>query len=162
MVTLWFKIGGSGGSFIRSRRNRRFGWFGFRLGARVVTRRSRRFWNSRNEFLGALEIPSSKNGSSFRLGCSVSALVGGILIVSSSNKAASLSCPVTVEIGGISLSSPLNLGTLIRQGAGSSETEALHPVTLVRVHSLGKSSSDLGPLGKCGEIVLRNPSTSCW
>ena len=63
-------------------------------------------------FLGALEIPSSKNGSSFRLGCLFSALVGGILIVSSSNKAASLPCPVTVEIGGMSLSSPPNLGAL--------------------------------------------------
>ena len=64
-------------------------------------------------FLGSLEIPSSENGSSWQLGCSVSALVGGILIVSSSNKAASLPCPVTVEIGGMSLSSPPNLGTLI-------------------------------------------------
>ena len=61
-------------------------------------------------FLGALEIPSSENGSSCWLGCSVSALVGGILIVSSSNKAVSLPCPVTVEIGGMSLSLPLNLG----------------------------------------------------
>ena len=112
-------------------------------------------------FLGALEIPSSRNGSSFRLGCSVPSLVGGILIVSSSNKVASLPCPVTVEIGGISLSSPLNLGALICQGAGSSETEALCPVTLVGVHSSGKSSSDLGPLGKYGETVLRTPSTSC-
>ena len=112
-------------------------------------------------FLGALEIPSSKNGSSFRLGCSVFALVGGVLIVSSSNKAASLPCPVTVEIGGMSLSSPPNLGTLTRRGAGSSETEALRPVTLVAVRSSGKSSSDLGPLGKYGETVLRNPSTSC-
>ena len=99
-------------------------------------------------FLGALEIPSSENGSSFRLGCSVSALVGGILIVSSSNKVASLHCPVVVEIGGMLLSSPLNLGALTRRGAGSSETEALRPVTLVGVHSLGKSSSNLGPLGK--------------
>ena len=41
-------------------------------------------------FLGALEIPSSRNGSSFRLGCSVLSLVGGTLIVSSSNKVASL------------------------------------------------------------------------
>ena len=92
----------------------------------------------------------------------VPSLVGGILIVSSSNKAASLPCPVTVEIGGISLSSPPNLGALTRRGAGSSETEALRPVTLVGVRSLGKSSSDLGPLGKYGETVLRNPSTSCW
>ena len=88
-------------------------------------------------FLGALEIPSSKNGSSFWLGCSVSALVGGILIVSSSNKAASLPCPVMMEIGGMSLSSPPNLGALTRRGAGRSETEALHPVTLVGVRSLG-------------------------
>ena len=112
-------------------------------------------------FLGALEIPSSENGSSFWLGCLVSALVGGILIVSSSNKAVSLPCPVIVEIGGMSLSSPPNLGALTRRGAGSSETEALCPVTLVGVRSLGKSSSDLGPLGKYGETVLRNPSTSC-
>ena len=51
---LWFKIGGSGdsgGSFIRSGRNRQFNWLGIRLGARVVTRRSRGFRNSRNEFL---------------------------------------------------------------------------------------------------------------
>ena len=109
-----------------------------------------------------MEIPSSKNGSSFRLGCSVSALVGGILIVSSSNKAASLPCPVTVEIGGISLSLLPNLGALIHRGAGSSETEALRPVTLVGVRGSGKSSSDLGLLGKYGETVLRNPSTSCW
>ena len=113
-------------------------------------------------FLGTLEIPSSENGSSFRLGCPVSALVGGILIVSSSNKAASLPCPVMVEIGGMSLYSPPNLGALTRRGAGSSETEALRPVTLVGVRSSGKSSSDLGPLGKYGETVLRNPSTLCW
>ena len=62
-------------------------------------------------FLGALEIPLSEKGSSCRLGCS--SLVGGILIVSSSNKVVSLPCPVTVEIGGMSLSSPPNLGTLI-------------------------------------------------
>ena len=99
-------------------------------------------------FLGALEIPSSKNGSSCRLSRLVSALVGGISIVSSSNKAASLPCPVTVEIGGMSLSSPLNLGALTRRGAGSLETEALCPVTLVGVRSSGKSLSDLGPLGK--------------
>ena len=91
------------------------------------------FGTAEMNFLGALEIPSSKNRSSFRLGCSVSALVGGILIVSSSNKAASLPCPVTVEIGGISLSLLPNLGALIHRGAGSSETEALHPVTLVGV-----------------------------
>ena len=78
-----------------------------------------------------------------------------------SNKAASLPCPVTVEIGGMSLSSPPNLGTLTRRGAGSSQTEALHPVTLVGVRGSGKSSSDLGPLGKYGGTVLRNPSTSC-
>ena len=83
------------------------------------------------------------------------------VIVSSSNKAASLPCPVTVEIGGMSRSSPLNLGTLVCQGAGSSETETLCPVTLVRVRGSGKSSSDLGPLGKFGETVLKNPSTSC-
>ena len=65
-------------------------------------------------FLGALEIPSSEKGSSCRLGCSVSALVGGILIVSSSNKAASLPCPVTVEMRGMSPSSPPNWGTLTR------------------------------------------------
>ena len=112
-------------------------------------------------FLGGLETPSSRNGSSFWFGCSVPSLVGGILIVSSSNKAASLPCPVTVEIGGISLSSPPNLGALTRRGAGSSETEALRPVTLVGVCSSGKLSSDLGPLGKYGETVLRNPSTSC-
>ena len=112
-------------------------------------------------FLGALEIPSSKNRSSFWLGCLVSALVGGILIVSSSNKAASLPCLVMVEIGGMSLSSPPNLGALTRQGAGSSETEAHRPVALVGVRSSRKLSSDLGPLGKYGETVLRNPSTSC-
>ena len=112
-------------------------------------------------FLGALEIPSSENGSSFWLGCPASALVGGILIVSSSNKAASLPCPVIVEIGGMSLSSPPNLGALTRRGAGSSETEALRPVALVGVRSSRKSSSNLGPLGKYGETVLRNPSTSC-
>jgi hypothetical protein len=65
-----------------------------------------------------------------------------------------------VEIGGMSLSSPPNLGTLTHQGAGSSETEAFRPVTLVGVHGLGKSLSNLGPLGKYGEMVLRNPSTS--
>ena len=119
------------------------------------------FGTAEMNFVGALEIPSSKNGSSFWLGCSVSALVGGILIVSSSNKVVSLPCPVTVEIGGISLSSPPNLGALIHRGAGSSETEALRPVALVGVRSSGKSSSDLGPLGKYGETVLRNPSTSC-
>ena len=119
------------------------------------------FGTAKMNFLGALEIFSSKNGSSFRLGCSVSALVGGILIVSSSNKVASLPCPVTVEIGGMSLSSPPNLGALTRRGTGSSETEALCPVTLVGVRSSGKLSSDLGPLGKYGETVLRNPSTSC-
>ena len=117
------------------------------------------FGTAKMNFLGALEIPSSRNGSSFRLGCSVSALVGGI--VSSSNKAVSLPCPVMVEIGGMSLSSPPNLGALTHRGAGSSETEALCPVTLVGVRSSGKSSSDLGPLGKYGETVLRNPSTSC-
>ena len=36
-----------------------------------------------------------------------------------------------VEIGGMSLSSLPNLGTLICQGAGSSETEMFHPMTLV-------------------------------
>jgi hypothetical protein len=41
-------------------------------------------------FLGALEIPSSDKGSSWRFGCLVSALVGGFLVVLSSNKAASL------------------------------------------------------------------------
>ena len=81
--------------------------------------------------------------------------------MSCSNKAASLPCPVIVEIGGMSLSSPPNLGALTRQGAGSSETEALRPVTLVGVCSSGKSSSNLGPLGKYGETVLINPSTSC-
>ena len=116
------------------------------------------FGTAEINFSAGLEIPSSKN---FRLGCSVSALVGGILIVSSSNKVASLPCPVMVEIGGMSLSSPLNLGALTHRGAGSSETEALCPVTLVGVRSSGKSSSDLGPLGKYGETVLRNPSTSC-
>ena len=104
-------------------------------------------------FLGALEIPLSEKGSSCRLGCSVSALVGRILIVSSSNKAASLPCLVTVEIGGMSLSSPPNLGALTRQGAGSSETDALHPATLVGVCSSGKLLSDLGPLGKYGKTV---------
>ena len=111
-------------------------------------------------FLGALEIPLSEKGSSWQFGCS--ALVRGILIVSSSNKAVSLPCPVIVEIGGTLLSSPLNLGTLTHQGAGSSETEMLCSVTLVRVCSSRKSSSNLGPLGKYGEMVLRNPSTSCW
>ena len=72
------------------------------------------FGTAEMNFLGALEIPLSKNGSSFRLGCSVSALVGGILIVSSSNTAASLPCLVMVEIGGMSLSLPLNLGALTR------------------------------------------------
>ena len=109
--------------------------------------------------LGASEIPSSEKGSSCQLGCSVSALVGGI--VSSSNKVASLPCPVTVEIGGMSLSLPLNLGTLTCRGAGSSETEALCPTTLVGVRGLGKLSPDLGPLGKYGETVLRNPSILC-
>ena len=111
---LWFKISDSGRSFIRSGRNRWFNWFGFGLRARVITRRSRGLETVEMNFLGALGIPSSRNGSSFRLDCSVSALVGGILIVSSSNKAASLPCPVTVEIGGISPSSPPNLGALIR------------------------------------------------
>ena len=41
-------------------------------------------------FLGALEIPSSEKGSSWRFGCLVSALVGGFLVVLFSNKAASL------------------------------------------------------------------------
>ena len=50
-------------------------------------------------FLGALEIPSSEKGSSWQLGCLVSALVRGILIVSSSNKAASLPCPVNCNGG---------------------------------------------------------------
>ena len=86
-------------------------------------------------FSGALEIPSSENGSSLWLSCPVSALVGGILIVSSSNKAVSLPCPVIVEIGGTSLSSPPNLGILTHRGAGSSETEALRPVALVGVCS---------------------------
>ena len=113
-------------------------------------------------FLGALEIPSSDKGSSWRFGCLVSAFVKGFLIILSSHKALSLPCPVMVEIGGMSLSSPLNLGTLTRRGAGSSETEVFHPVTLVRVRGSGKLSSDLGPLGKYGETVLRNPSTSCW
>ena len=112
-------------------------------------------------FLGALEIPSSENGFSLWLGGPASALVGGILIVSSSNKAASLPCLVIVEIGGMSLSSPPNLGALTRRGAGSSETETLCPVALVGVRSSRKSLSDLGPLGKYGETVLRNPSTSC-
>ena len=80
-------------------------------------------------FLGALEIPLSEKGSSCRLGCSVSALVGGVVL--SSNQAASLPCPVTVEIGGMSLSLPPNLGALTHRGAGSSESEALRPVTLV-------------------------------
>ena len=111
-------------------------------------------------FLGALEIASSEKGSSCRLGCSVSASVGGV--VSFSNKEASLPCAVTMEIGGMSLSSPQNLGALTRRGAGSSETEALRPVTLVGVRGSGKSLSDLGPLEKYGETVLRNPSTSCW
>jgi hypothetical protein len=66
-----------------------------------------------------------------------------------------------VEIGGMSLSSPPNLGTLTCQRAGSSETEVFRPMTLVGVRGLGKSLSDFGPLGKYGEIVLRNPSTSC-
>ena len=113
-------------------------------------------------FLGASEIPLSEKGSSWWFGCLVSALVGGFLIVLSSNKAASLPCPVMVEIGGMSLSSPPNLGTLTHRGARSSETETLHPVTLVGVHGLGNSSSDFSPLGKYGETVLRNPSTSCW
>ena len=112
-------------------------------------------------FLGALQIPSSEKGSSWQLGCSVSALVRGILIVPFSNKAASLPCPVTVEIGCMSLSSPPNLGTLTHRRAESSETEAVHPVTLVGVRGSGKSSSDLGPIGKYGEKGLRNPSTSC-
>ena len=41
-------------------------------------------------FLGALEIPSSGKGSSWWFGCLVSALVGGFLVVLSSNKVASL------------------------------------------------------------------------
>ena len=112
-------------------------------------------------FLGALEIPSSEKGSSWRFGCSVSALVGGFLMVLSSNKVVSLPCPVMVEIGGMLLSLPPNLGTLVRRGAGSSETEMLCPVILVGVCGSGKSSSDLGPLRKYGETVLRDPSTSC-
>ena len=41
-------------------------------------------------FLGSLEIFSSEKGSSWQFGCSEFALVGGILIVSSSSKAVSL------------------------------------------------------------------------
>ena len=73
----------------------------------------------------------------------------------------SLPHPVMVDIGWMSLSSPPNLGTLTRRGAGSSETEVFCPVTLVGICGLEKSSSDLGPLGKYGETVLRNPSTLC-
>ena len=104
-------------------------------------------------FLGALEIPSSEKGSSWWFGHSVSALVGGFLMVLSSNKVVSLPCPVMVEIGGMSLSSPPNLGTLTHRGAGSSETETLCPTTLVGVCGSGKSLSNLGPLGKYGEMV---------
>ena len=41
-------------------------------------------------FLGSLEVPSSEKGSYWWFGCLVFALVGGFLIVSSSNKVASL------------------------------------------------------------------------
>jgi hypothetical protein len=41
-------------------------------------------------FLGALEIPLSEKGSSWQFGCLVSALVGGFLVMLSSNQAASL------------------------------------------------------------------------
>ena len=160
---LWFRIGctgDSGGSFIRLGWNGQLNWLRFRLRAEVITRRSRTFGNGRNKFR-ALEIPWSEKGSSWQFGCSVSALVGGFLVVLSSNKAASLPWPVIVEIGGMSLSSPPNLSTLIHRGAGSSETEVFCPMTLVGVCSSGKSSSDFGPLGKYGETVLRNPSTSC-
>ena len=61
----------------------------------------------------------------------------------------------------MSLPSSLNLSTLVCRGAGSSETEVFHPVTLDGVHGSGKSSSDFGPQGKYSESVLRNPSTSC-
>ena len=64
-------------------------------------------------FLGSLEIPSSEKESSWQFGCSVLTLVRGSLIVSSSNKVASLPWPVTVEIGRMSLSSSPNLGTLV-------------------------------------------------
>ena len=83
----------------------------------------------------------------------MSALVVGFIMVLSSNKAVSLPCLVMVEIGGMSLSSPLNLGTLTHRGAGSSETETLCPTTLVGVCGSGKSLSNLGPLGKYGEMV---------
>ena len=159
---LWFSIsctGDSGRSFIRSGRNGWLNWLRFRLRAESSLGGPGSLEMAEMNFLGALEIPSSEKGSSWWFGCS--SLVRGILIVSSSNKAASLPCPVTVEIGGISLSSPPNLGALIHRGVGSSETEALRPVTLVGVRSSGKSSSDLGPLGKYGEAVLRNPSTLC-
>ena len=152
---LWFRIsctGDSGRSFSGLRRNRRFSQPRFRVGGLEMPE---------TNFLGSLEIPSSEKGSSWWFGCSVFALVRESLIVASSSKAASLPWPVMVEIGGMSLSSSLNLGTLVHQGAGSSETEVFHPVTLVRVHGSGKSSSNFGPLGKYGETVLRNPSTLC-
>ena len=117
MITLWFKIGGSGDSgrsFIRSGRNR---WL---IGSESDSELESSLGGPggletvKMNFLGALEIPSSEKGSSCRLGCLVSALVGGILIVSSSNKVPSLPCPVMVEIGGMLLSSPPNLGALTR------------------------------------------------
>ena len=155
---LWFRIGctgDSGGSFGRSRKNRQFSWLRFGVRAGVITRRSKRLGNNGNKFLFSLEIPSSEKGSSWLFGCLVFTLVGGFLIVSSSNKAASLSCPVIVEIGGMSLSSSPNLGTLVCQGAGSSETKVFCPVTLDGVRGSGKSLSDFGPLGKCyGSVKL--------
>ena len=135
MVTLWFKIGGSGGSLLDR------GGIGGLAGSDSDSELESSLGGpggleaAKMNFSGALEIPSSENGSSLWLGCPVSALVGGILIVSSSNKAASLPCPVIVEIGGMSLSLPPNLGILTRRGAGSSETEALRPVALVGVRS---------------------------
>ena len=137
---LWFKIGCTGnsdGPFSGSRRNMWLSWLRFRVRSGVVARRSRRFRNGGNNFLWFLRNSFIRKGSSWQFGCSVSALVRGILIGSSSNKVVSLPCPVTVEIGGMSLSSPPNLGTLTHRGAGSSETEALHPVTLVRYEVRG-------------------------
>ena len=114
---LWFKIGGSGdsgGSFIRS------GGIGGLIGSDSDLELESSLGGpggletAEMNFLGALEIPLSEKGSFWQFGCSVSALVREILIVSSFNKAASLPCPVMVEIGGMSLSSPPNLGTLTR------------------------------------------------
>ena len=151
---LWFSIsctGDSGRSFIRSGRNGWLNWLRFRLRAESSLGGPGSLEMAEMNFLGALEIPSSEKGYFWWFGCSVSALVRGFLVVLSSNKAASLSWLVIVEIGGMSLSSPPNLGTLSRRGAGSSETEMFRLIILVGVHGSGKSSSNFSPLGKYGD-----------